>query len=128
VCAAQVQVQIDVGAPLAQGPNARTNQQFLAHLKTPEQQRALAEQFIRSAIPLQSGYSIGRTGLTKLGGLDAFQYSATVKLDPKVARVNTILLVHRERVVKATLNYHEGAMNDKTRAAIEAFYGSLKFQ
>ena len=67
VCEAQIQVQIDVGPLLGPDAKFRTNEQFLAQLKTPEQQKKFADSLLRSQIPLQSGYSIEmqRVGLTK---------------------------------------------------------------
>jgi hypothetical protein len=130
VCERQIQVQIGVGPSLTTKAPFRTNEQFLATLRTPEQQRAFAETILKSQIPLQSGYSlkIERTGITKLGGLDAFQFMAVVDLKPVPTRDTTMLLIHRERLVKVSLNYHEGSFNDKARAAVNALFASIKFQ
>lgn len=74
VCEAQVQVQIDTGPPLAPDAKFKTNEQFLASLKTPEQQKQFADSLVRTQIPLQSGFTITieRTDITKIGGVDAF--------------------------------------------------------
>ena len=130
VCERQIQVQIGVGPPLTAKAPFRTNEQFLASVRTPEQQRSFAESILKSQIPLQSGYSlkIERTGITKLGGLDAFQFMAIVDLKPVPTRDTTMLLVHRQRLVKVSLNYHEGSFNDKARSAVNALYASIKFQ
>lgn len=130
VCERQIQVQIGVGPPLTAKAPFRTNEQFLASVRTPEQQQSFAEGILKSQIPLQSGYSlkIERTGLTKLGGLDAFQFMAIVDLKPVPTRDTTILLIHRQRLVRVTLNYHEGSFNDKARAAVNSLIASIKFQ
>lgn len=130
VCERQIQVQIGVGPPLTVKAPFRTNEQFLASVRTPEQQRSFAEGIVKSQIPLQSGYSlkIERTGITKLGGLDAFQFMAVVDFKPVPTRDTTILLVHRQRLVKVSLNYHEGSFNDKARSAVNALFASIKFQ
>lgn len=130
VCDAQIQVQIGVGPPLAAKAPYRTNEQFLASLRTPEQQRSFAEGLLKSQIPLQSGYSlkIERTGITKLGGLDAFQFMAVVDFEPVPTRDTTILLIHRGRLVKVSLNYYDGSFNEKARSAVNALFASIKFQ
>jgi hypothetical protein len=129
VCEAQVQVQIDAGPPL--GPNAKykTNAQFLAQLRTPEQQKVFAEGILRGQIPLQSGYNIKieRTGLTKIGGQDAFQFMAVVDLKPTSTRDTTMLLIHKSHLVKVSVNYYEGGFTPKAREAINALFSSLKF-
>jgi len=80
-------------------------------------------------IPLQSGFSlkIERTGITELGGLEAFQYMAVIDFKPTPTRDTTILLIHRERLVKVSLNYHDGSFNDKARSAVNALFASIKF-
>jgi hypothetical protein len=130
VCDGQIQVQIAVGPPLTAKAPFRTNEQFLSSLRTPEQQRSFAEGLLKSDIPLQYGYSlkIERTSITKLGGLDAFQFMAIVDLKPVPTRDTTVLLVHRQRLVKVSLNYHDGSFDEKARSAVNALFASIKFQ
>jgi hypothetical protein len=129
VCEAQVQVQIDVGPPL--GPNApyRTNKQFISQHRKPKQQRLFAEGVLKSQIQRQSGYSpkIERTGITKLGGVEALQFMAIVDLSPVPTRDTTLLLVHRGRVVKVTINYHEDSFDDKAHSTVNTLLSSIKF-
>jgi hypothetical protein len=128
-CGAQVQVQIDYGSPLPDNARFKTNEQFLASLKTETQQKDFADQLLRQSIPLQSGFkiSIERVGLTKIGGIDALQFMAVVELAPNVTRDTSMIALHKNRLVKITLNYYDGTMNEKTRAAVNSLFKSLKF-
>lgn len=129
VCESQVQVQVDVGPPLGQDAKFKTNDQFLSSLKTQEAQQKFAEGLIRSQIPLQGGYSIriDRTGLTKIGGVDAFQFMAVVELKPNATRDTTMLLIHKSRLVKITVNYYDGTFGPKAREALNALFSTIKF-
>jgi len=129
VCEAQVQVQIDAGPPLPPDAKFKTNEQFLASLKTTEQQRQFADNLIRSQIPLQSGFTIRveKTGLTKIGGVDAFQFMAVVEMKPNATRDTTMLLIHQNRIIKISVNYHEGTFGPKARDALTSLFSSIKF-
>lgn len=128
-CAAQVQVQIDYGPLLPPDARFKTNEQFLASLRTEVQQKQFADQLLRQSIPLQSGLkiSIERVGLTKIGGINAFQFMAIVELAPSVTRDTSMIALHKGRLMKVTLNYHDGAMNEKARLAVNTLFKSLKF-
>lgn len=130
VCAQRVQVQIGVGPLL--GPKAayRTNEEFIARHRTTEQQRSLAQTVMKAQIPPESliALTIEGTGITRLGGLDAVEFVATVDVAPMISEDTTLLLVHRGHVVKLTLNYFKGSLDDKARAAVNALLASIKFQ
>ena len=130
LCGARVQVQIDVGPVL--GPKApyRTNQQFISLHRTQEQQRSLAQTVLKSQIPAFAPYSptIKGTGITRLGGIEAVEFVATVDVEPVPSEDTTLLLIHRERVIKLTLNFFEGSLSDKARALVDALLASIRFQ
>lgn len=129
VCEAQVQLQIDIGPPIGNEAKFKTNEQFLAQLKTPEQQKNFADSMLRDQVPLQSGFQIKieRTGLTKIGGQDAFQYMAIVELKPTATRDTTMFLLYKGRLVKITVNYYDGTFSPKASEALGAILSSLKF-
>ena len=128
-CGSLVQVQIDYGPLLPTDTRFKTNEQFLASLKTETEQRQFADGILRQSIPLRSGFniSIQKVGLTKIGGIDAFQFSAVVEMAPNVMRDTSMFALHKNRIVKITLNYHDGAMNEKTKTAVNSLYKSLNF-
>ena len=129
VCEAQVQLQIDIGPPVGNDAKFKTNDQFLAQLKSPEQQKNFADAMLRDQIPLQSGLKIKieRTGLTKIGGQDAFQYMAVVELKPTPARDTTMFLLYKGRIVKITVNYYDGTFSPKARDALGKILASIRF-
>lgn len=128
-CGAQVQLQIEYGPPLSANAKFKNNEQFLASLKTESQQKQFADQLLRQSIPLQSGFkiSVERVGLTKIGGIDAFQFSAVVEMPPNVTRDTSMIALHKNRILKISLNYYDGAVNDKARTAVNSLFKSIKF-
>ena len=129
VCETQVQVQIDVGPQLGLDAKFKTNEQFLAQLSAPEQQKKFADGMLRSQIPLQSNLSIRieRVGLTKIGGQEAFQFMAVVELKPTTTRDTTMFLIYKNRPVKISINYYDGTFSKKAQGALKALLTSLKF-
>ena len=130
ICEDQVQLQIDIGPPLASDSIFKSNAQFLAGLKSPEQQKLFAETMIRSQIPLQSGFAmtIQRTGLTTIGGQDAFQYMALVDMKPVATRDTTMILMYKNRIIKISVNYYDGTFGQKARDALGPVLSSLSFK
>ena len=130
VCEEQVQVQIDVGAQLSPGAPFTTDEQFLASVKTPAQQKQFADGLLRSKIPFQSGFSIriANTGLTKVGGKAALQFTAIIEAPQMpAARETRILLIYKGRLVSISLNYIDGSFSPKARKAVDGLLSSLKF-
>ncbi|MBI5041365.1 MAG: hypothetical protein HZB57_09270 [Gammaproteobacteria bacterium] len=128
-CGAQFQVQLDYGPELPADATYRSNKDFLATLSTEAAQKDFADSLIRRAIPLQSGFtiSIGRIGLSMIGGLDVLQFSAVVEMPGTISHDNSMVGIHKNRMMKLTLNYFDGAMNEQASAAINDLYSSLRF-
>lgn len=127
-CGTQVQIQISYG-PELHTDFTLTNEIFLSKLNTEEKQREFVEPVIRKEIPLQSGFtiSIDRVGLSEIGGLDVFQFSATVNIPPTVSHENGMVAIHKNRIMKLSLNYFDGALNQQSRRMIHDFYSTLHF-
>ncbi len=128
-CGAQIQVQLDYGPELDSDAIYHSNKEFLAALGTENAQKDFAESLLRKAILLQSGFTISveMVGLSTIGGLEVLQFSAVVEMPPTISHDNTMVAIHKNRIMKLTLNYFDGAMNDNTRAAIHELFSSLRF-
>jgi len=129
ICGAQVQVQIDYGPELTKEAQYKTNREFIAALGTDTAQKEFADSIIRQSIPLQSGFtiSIERVGLSQIGGLDVLQFYGVVGIPPTISHDLSMLGIHKNRIMKITLNYSDGAFNEKTQSATHELYESLHF-
>ena len=63
----------------------------------------------------------------KINNKDVFRYIFTA--DDGVSKTfdNTSMLLHKDRMIKITLNYYDGYFSSKDRAQVDAFYKSIKF-
>jgi|WetSurMetagenome_2_1015567.scaffolds.fasta_scaffold01781_1 hypothetical protein len=129
VCESQVQVQVDIGPPLGPDAKIKTNEQLISQLKDSKQQTKFADNMLTSQIPLKEGYSvkIERTGFTKIGGQDAFQFTAVVDMKTSVIHDTTMILIYKGRFVKITINHHDGTLNANVREAINSLLSSVEF-
>lgn len=128
-CDTDVQVQIDYGSALPADSDYKTNREFLQRLADEDAQRQFAELLLRAEIPEAAGveFAIQKVGMTQLGGTDAFEYSALVATQPAATRENAVVAIHKNRIMKLTLNYFDARINDKATARIAALLKSLKF-
>jgi hypothetical protein len=129
ICSGSVQVRIDYGEELTKEAIYKTNKELLAALSTETSQRKFVESMIRTSTISQSGLtvSIKRIGLSQIGGLEVLQYYAVLEMPSITSHDNSMLAIHKNRLMKLTLLYLDGAMNDKTRAATDELYKSLRF-
>ncbi len=128
-CGVPVQIQIDYGPVLEKDATHKTNREFLEALNTEEAQKQFAELMLRKSIPAEGGFrvSIGKVGLAKIGGLDVLEFTATVANGSVTTLDNSMVAIHKNRIMKVTLDYFDGTMNDKAGAAISALLKSLIF-
>jgi hypothetical protein len=130
VCKAQVQVQIDVGPKLSPGAPFTTDEQFLASVKTPAQQKQFADGLLKSKgpSPVKSAIRLVNTDLTKVGGQGALEFAAIIESPQMPAiRETNMLLLYRSRIVKITLSYFDGSFSPKDRKAVDTLLSSLTF-
>lgn len=128
-CKNQVQVQVSFGPPLPADGKVTTSAQFVAAFDTDDKRKAFFDGVLRQSAPIPGlRIEITRTGVTKLGGVPAIQVAAIVHLAPTATRDTTIMGVHRGRVFRVSLNYHDGGMTPTADAAIKALYASFVFK
>ena len=72
--------------------------------------------------------TIQRTGLTTIGGQDAFQYMALVDMKPVATRDTTMILMYKNRIIKISVNYYDGTFGQKARDALGPVLSSLSFK
>lgn len=128
-CGSPVQVQIDYGPELSADAEYKDNKQFLARLKTEEAQRQFASLLIEASVPegVELQYEIQKVGLSEVGGLKVFEYSALIATAPRGTRDSAIVGLQHKRLMKLTLNHYDDALTPEATARISAFFKSLKF-
>jgi hypothetical protein len=127
-CNEQIQIQISYGPPLPKDNLYKNNKEFMKAFQDKKAQQKFADTIMQSSVPPGFKIIIDRTGLSKLGGLDVLQFHSKVDFISKISHDTNMMAIHKNRIVKITLNYFDGALNSKNNEFINNFFKSLKFQ
>lgn len=126
-CKEQIQIQISYGPPLPKDALYKNNKEFIQALKTEKRQEEFAESFMKNAVPAGFNIKTTRTGITTLGGIEVFQFQAVVDFIKKLSYDTSMMAIHRNRIMKITLNYFDSALTPQNKKYIESFYKSIRF-
>ena len=126
-CSEQVQIQISVGPEIPSDAPLTNNFDFIESLSTEEAQTDFATSIMERSIPGELEIDIYQTGISSFGGLDVLQFAATVEVGPLLSYDTTMIALHRNRIIKISLNYLEGAMNEETSQVISRYFESFQF-
>jgi len=126
-CSEQVQIQISVGPEIPSDALFTNNSEFIDSLSTEEAQNDFAKSLIQRSVPGKFEIDIYRTSISSLGGLEVLQFGATVEVGPLLSYDTTTIALHRNRIIKISLNYLDGAMNEETSQIISRFFESFRF-
>ena len=126
-CSEQVQIQISVGPEIPSDAPLTDNSEFIDSLSTEEAQNDFAKSMMQRSVPGEFEIDIYRTGISSLGGLEVLQFGATVEVGPLLSYDSTMIALHRNRIIKISLNYLDGAMNEEASQIIGRFFESFRF-
>lgn len=126
-CTEQVQIQISLGPELPTDAPYGSNSEFIASLSTQAARSTFATAVMEKSVPGEFEINIDRTAISNLGGLDVFQFAATVEFGPTLSFETSMVALHRNRIVKVSLNYLDGAMNEETSQTKSRFFESFEF-
>jgi hypothetical protein len=65
--------------------------------------------------------------MTAIGGIKVAQFAAAVDIGRTLSHDISMVGLHKNRIVKISLNYFDGTMSPDINAAINVLYSSLKF-
>ncbi|MCH7663600.1 MAG: hypothetical protein IH859_06995 [Chloroflexi bacterium] len=126
-CSEQVQIQISVGPEISADAPLTNNSEFIESLSTEEAQNNFATSIMERSIPGDFEIDIYQTGISSFGGLDVLQFAVTVEFGPLLSYDTTMVALHRNHIIKISLNYVDGAMNEETSQVISRFFESFQF-
>lgn len=109
-----------------------SEESFFKIFKDKKSQKDFAKDIIEKAIPLKSGYRVQVDETVEGGffGLKMLEYTATVIIGEAVMimKETTFIGVHKNKILKVTLNFFDGDLTDQSRSSISKFFESLKFE
>ena len=106
-----------------------TEKQFFEKINSKEFQAEFAKKVIGEGIPLKEGFSIKikEVAVEEFFNIQMLKFMAVVEIGFVTMLDTSYIGIHKNRIVKVSLNYYEGELNDSIRKAISRFFGSLKF-
>ena len=124
-CTTEIRVQITYG------PRSKdiTVTKFEGLFKNEQKRKVFAKEIIEKQLPLKKGVKIEVNNISygELFRLRVLAFTAVVEMGPMVLRDTTYIGIHRNRIVKITLNYLDGDLDETARKALNEFMGTLVF-
>ncbi len=126
-CPDMVQVQISYGPEAGKDSPFKSNNDFLNAFATKEKKEEFAKMMLESSLPT-SGFEVNiiRVDEDYIGNLKALRYSASVKMpDGHTGRETTLVAMHKNRLVKFSVNFYGDKLNEKSAIAIDNLHKSI---
>lgn len=129
-CTDQIEIEIKYGPALSPTATWRTNDALMADLSTEAKQREFAEALLQSAAPTSAGVKIEvkRVGLHYIGGLRVLMIASRISSGRSAFMDTSMIAIHKNRLMKITVNFNEGAFTPESDKAITSFISGLVFE
>ena len=103
---------------------------FLSLSKSEEARLNFAKETLKSQIPknLNPEIEILNSGYGPMFGIDVVGFSAVVEMGSMASWDTSYIGVFKNRIVKITINYMDGSLDEVARNALNEFLGTLRFK
>lgn len=124
-CSTEIRVQITYGPT----SDELTPPQFREILPEEGSSDSFIKDVIMKQLPIKEGVEITVTDevFGEFFGLEMLEFVVIVEFGGLVLRDTTFIGVHKNRIVKVTLNYVDGALGDAGREALNEIFSTLRF-
>lgn len=124
LCDNQLMISIDIVPVNKANKYTKSNAAFISYLMVDKNDFARR---MASDAAMGGKVKLIKADKAKINNKDVFRYIFTA--DDGVSKTfdNTSMLLHKDRMIKITLNYYDGYFSSKDRAQVDAFYKSIKF-
>ena len=124
LCDNQLMISMDIVPVNKSNKYTKSNADFISYLMSDKDDFAR-----RMAADAAMGGKIKliKADKAKINNKEVFRYMFTVDSGPNRTFDNTSMFLHKDRMIKITLNYYDGYFSTKDRAQVDAFYKSIKF-
>ena len=124
-CTTEIRVQITYG------PRSRdiTVTNFEGLFKSEQKRKAFAKTIIEKQLPFKKGVKIevNQAIYGEMFRLKVLAFAAVVEMGPMVLRDTSYMGIHRNRIMKITINYVDGALDETASKALNEMLGTLVF-
>lgn len=122
-CENQVMVSADIVPINKSNKNTKSNADFISFLMVDKD--AFAKNMAKDAA-LGGKVKLIKAGKSKIDGTEVFRYMFIVNIGGSESFDNTSLFLHKNQVVKITLNYFNGYFSAKDKAQVDSLFKSIK--
>ena len=123
-CDNQVMVSMDI-VPIDKGNKfTKSNELFVSYLMSEKDN--LAKKFATDTA-MGGKVKILKADKVKMSGKDVYRYMFIADMGMNKTFDNTSMMLHKDRMIKITLNYFDGYFSQKDKAQVDHFYKSIKF-
>lgn len=124
LCDNQLMVSVDIVPVNKSNPYTKSNADFISYIMKDKDDFAKK---MASDAAMGGKIQLIKTGKAKINNKDAFRYVFIANTGLTKTFDNTSLLLHKNKMIKITLNYFDGHFSQKDRAQVGALYKSIKF-
>lgn len=124
ICDNQLMVSMDIVPVNKANKYTKSNADFISYLMMNKDSFAKK---MASDTAMGGKIQLIRADRAKINNKEVFRYVFIVDGGLNKTFDNTSMLLHKDRMIKITLNYYDGHFSTKDRAQVDALYKSIRF-
>lgn len=124
LCDNQLMISMDIVPVNKSNKYTKSNADFISYLMLSKDDFARK---MAADAAMGGKFKIIKVGKAKINNKEVFRYIFTVDSGPSRTFDNTSMFLHKDRMIKITLNYYDGYFSSKDRAQVDSLYKSIKF-
>lgn len=123
-CDNQLMISFDIVPVNKSNKYTKSNSEFITYLMMNKDNLAKK---MASDSTMGGKIQLIRADKAKINNKEVFRYMFTSEAGLNKSFDNTSLLLHKDKLIKITLNYYDGHFSQKDRAQVDSLYKSIKF-
>ncbi|WEI10419.1 hypothetical protein PYR73_05430 [Acinetobacter soli] len=123
-CDNQVMVSMDIVPINKTNKFTKSNEVFISSLMENKNQLALK---MAQDTAIGGKVKLLKADKSKIAGKDVYRYMFIADMGMTKTFDNTSMMLHKDRMIKITLNYFDGSFTQKDRSNVDALFKSIKF-
>lgn len=124
LCDNQLMISMDIVPVNKSNKYTKSNADFISYLMLNKDDFARK---MASDAAMGGKFKLIKADKAKINNKEVFRYMFTVDGGPNRTFDNTSMFLHKDRMIKITLNYYDGHFSTKDRAQVDALYKSIRF-
>lgn len=123
-CDNQVMISMDIVPIDKTNKITKSNEVFVSYFMSEKDKLARK---LASDTAMGGKVKVLKADKVKMSGKDVFRYMFVADMGMNKAFDNTSMMLHKDRMIKITLNYFDGYFTQKDKTQVDNLYKSIKF-